>query len=192
MRRDYLVCSVILAYCLFAVYFLYTAFVPITASSYIKTPEVLASSDVKFAALPDAPDPNQVFELANKTRADQGSNPLIADEKLGKVAAARASDMVQRQYYAHKSPDGKYYYDLFPEHGINSEYNCENLDLVFVPRIEMFIDEWMTSTKGHRDCLINPKLTAAGYAATKLMLIDYFGKETAAYLVVAIHTTDLK
>lgn len=148
--------------------------------------------DVQFKLIPESPDPNQVFELVNKQRLSEGSPALVANEKLGAVAAARAADMAKRQYYAHKNPDGKYYYDLFPGNGVTADYSCENLDITFVPDISQFIDQWLASTKGHRNCMINPDLKVAGYAVTKMMLLQYGGKETPAYLVVAVHATDLK
>lgn len=142
---------------------------------------------VQFDIPSDAPDPNETLRLVNAERAAHGLETLRAHEQLGEVAKARAADMASRHYYAHKNPDGQYYYDLFDQYGIETGYNCENLDLVFVPSEEQVISEWMASLKGHRECMMHTKTTYAGYATTKLTLIDFEGKETTAYLVVAIH-----
>jgi hypothetical protein len=142
---------------------------------------------VYFDIPADAPDPNKTLSLVNQQRELFGVPPLTPDERLGEVAKARANDMVKRQYYAHKSPDGKYYYDYFDSYGVVDSYSCENLDLVFVPSQESVINEWMASLRGHRGCLVNAKTTHAGYAAAKLTLVDFYGEHTEAYLIVAIH-----
>jgi uncharacterized protein YkwD len=121
------------------------------------------------------------------------STPTKCSNWLTKlVSRLVAKDMAARQYYAHKNPDGHYYYDLFPDQGINVDYSCENLDVVFVPDITQFIDQWMASTHGHRECLTKPDLTQAGYAVTNMMFVEYGGQQVPAYLVVAIHSTALK
>lgn len=71
-----------------------------------------------------------------------------------------------------------------------TDYSCENLSLVFVPDSEEFIKQWLTSTQGHRECMTNPDLTTAGYAVTKMMLLQHGGTQTTAYVVVAIHATN--
>jgi uncharacterized protein YkwD len=116
----------------------------------------------------------------------------VPNQKLGELAAMRASDMVSRQYYAHKNPDGKYYYDYFSAKDISTDYSCENLDLVIAPSPEIAVNEWLASTKGHRDCLVRADLTQAGYATSKLTILDHLGGQTTAYVVVAIHSTEVK
>ncbi len=192
-KRDALFCTLIFAYCM--VVGLFTLKLQLIKADAALPAVVAAQSvvtePVRFEATPDSPDPNQVFDLVNKERAANGSPVLVANAKLAKVAAERAADMAQRQYYAHKSPDGLYYYDLFPSEGIDVDYSCENLDITFVPDISQFINEWSASLKGHRECMNNPKLTQAGYAVTKMMLLEYGGKQVPAYLVVAIHSTEI-
>lgn len=152
---------------------------------------LVASPPVHFAFSPDTPDPNIVLLLANQTRQAHGSSALVANAKLGELAAARAADMAKRQYFAHKNPDGKYYYDLFADYAIQSDYSCENLDLVSVTDSSQFIQEWLNSTK-HRDCMLNPNVTQAGYAVSKFSMVDYNGVVTQAYVVVGIHSTTLR
>ncbi len=188
------ICALIFAYCMAVGLFtlkpqliMADAAVPAVVAA-----QPIATEPIHFETTPDSPDPNQVFDLVNKERTAQGSPALVANAKLAKVAKERAVDMAKRQYYAHKSPDGQYYYDLFPSENVNVEYSCENLDITFVPDISQFISEWSASVKGHRECMNNPKLTQAGYAVTKMMLIEYDGQQTPAYLVVAIHATELQ
>ncbi len=163
----------------------------INADTEVLAVKAEATQEVHFSKLTNAVDPNQVFGLVNKERAARGIAPLVANEKLGAVAASRATDMAKRQYYAHKNPDGKYFYDLLPDYGVSADYSCENLDLVFVPNSQTFVDEWLASTKGHKECMLSSNVKAAGYAAVKMTYLDYRGHATPAYLVVAIHSTQL-
>lgn len=194
MKWDGLILGLIVAYCLVVVGFtlrpqiLFGETTDDIVTQQVNPP---VDTNVQFEALPDSPDPNEVFKLVNQERVVEGQKPLIANVKLGEVAMARAKDMAARQYYAHKNPDGKYYYDLFPDYGVKADYSCENLDIVFVPNAEEFIKEWVGST-AHHACLVNPATTEAGFAVTKMMLIEYGGQEVPCYLVVGIHTTSLK
>ncbi len=158
------------------------------AASTAAAPGVTWASDtVRFVAAADTLDPNQALVRVNQERASHDLDVLYAHEGLGKIAQARADDMAARSFYAHKNPDGKFYYDYFASHGINAGYNCENLDLVFAPNLEQVIHEWNASVKGHRECMMNDKTTLAGYGSAKMELINYDGSTTTAYLVVAIH-----
>ncbi len=194
MKRDGYILGFIVAYCLVIAGFtlrpqiLFGATSDNAAAQHISAP---VDTDVQFEALPDSPNPNEVFKLVNEERAAEGKKPLVANAKLGQVAMARAKDMAMRQYYAHKNPDGNYYYDLFSGYGVEVDYSCENLDIVFVPHAEEFIKEWVGSAK-HHACLVNPNTTEAGFAVTKMMLLEYGGKEVPAYLVVGIHSTTPK
>lgn len=157
------------------------------ANSTAAAPGVITKTNYMFDISLDSPDPNETLILVNEERHSLSLPALEANQKLAQVAQKRAADMVEHKYYAHKNPDGKYYFDYFKEYKINAGYSCENLDLVFVPDQAMVIKEWMASLKGHRGCMINNQTTKAGYATTKLSLVNYDGTETTAYLVVAIH-----
>lgn len=190
MRRDGFILGLIVAYCL-----VIAGFTVNPELLFAGTTEYVAAqpkdTNVQFTALTDSPDPNEVFRLVNKQRELEGKKPLVANARLGEVAMARAKDMATRQYYAHKNPDGLYYYDFFPAADIWVDYSCENLDIVFVPSAEMFITEWVASTK-HHACLVHPDTTEAGFAVTNMMLLQYGGTEVPAYLVVGIHSTTVQ
>lgn len=191
MKRDAVICSLILLYCLaVGLFMLKPNF--ILAKPALEKGRVKSVSTVSFSAARDVPDPNQIFALANKERVSRGVDALVANEKLGDIAADRAADMVKRKYYAHKDPDGAYYYDLFPSYNISAKYSCENLDLIFIPDSRTVVTDWLTSNKGHRECMLNRSLTQAGYAAMEMTYINYNGQEIPAYLVVAIHTAELR
>jgi hypothetical protein len=150
----------------------------------------VAMPAVSFRVLPDAPDPNRIFALVNQSRTAHGLLPLTADPYLAKVARQRAADMAARKYYAHRDQDGRIFSDLMAADGESITYGCENLDLEFTTTPVIYVDDWLGSAKGHRACLLNQRVTKAGYAVAKLELLQAGGQTMTAYVVVAIHTTE--
>ena len=140
---------------------------------------------VSFPTQPGLPDPNTIFDTVNQARIANGLAPLKKDAGLAKIAQERAADMHSGSYYAHQSPSGLFYYDLMYQQHIGSSYSCENLDLQFVTMTTNFVNDWMNSSQGHRECMLNRATDHAGYAITTLDT----GNEATAYMVVAIHAS---
>jgi uncharacterized protein YkwD len=191
VRRDTWFLAGIIMYCLAVALF---TFWPDLSFSSKKIPaqSVQAATTVRFAVEPDSPDPNELLTLVNQQRVQQGLPVVVANEKLASVASTRAADMVLRQYYAHKDLGGKYYYDYFADHGVEVSYSCENLDMLFVADNSQAIRDWLASNKGHRECLLNPNITTAGYAIVPTTRLNHQENETSAYIVVVIHSTSLR
>lgn len=146
---------------------------------------VLSSSTIRFQQPEDAPDLNAIFAEANSYRVQKGLKPLRPNLELAKVANERAQDMASRNYYAHKNPEGQYYYDRLPGVGFdNKNFSCENLDLQFTVATDRYINDWLGSQKGHRECMLDSRLTDVGYAVAASQQLA--GNQTA-YIVVAIH-----
>jgi uncharacterized protein YkwD len=136
------------------------------------------------------PDPNAVFDAVNQTRVTNGLPSLQKDATLSRIAQQRAMDMQQNSYYAHKSPDGKFYYDLLYEQQIGFNYSCENLDLQFTTTPNDYVSDWMNSNKGHRECLLNDSINRAGYAVALVNTGSYTANNVPTYIIVAIHTSN--
>lgn len=130
-------------------------------------------------------DENELLRLVNAERKKHGLRELKEDTRLTKVAQERLDDMVKNQYYAHISPNGMFFYDLMKNHMLHADYACENLNLEFTTDESVYIQSWHTSTKGHRECMLQSDATAAGYA------VGEYGEtpETKIYIAVAIHAT---
>ncbi len=130
---------------------------------------------------------SDIFSLINQERKTRGLKELNIDNRLVGIAQDRLDDMVKNQYYAHLNPQGKYYYDLFPEYLIKSNYSCENLDVEFTTDPKVYVNDWLKSKKGHKECMLNKNVTTAGYA------VGLFNKSdsTKVYLVVGIHTSPI-
>lgn len=95
--------------------------------------------------------------------------------------------MQKNSYYDHADPEGKYFYDLMQDSGYKVEYGCENLDLQFTRSSKVYVNDWMQSKKGHRECLLNPRVEEAGYAVVRIKPMG--GEDVPTYIVVAIHST---
>lgn len=134
----------------------------------------------------DILDPNEILKLVNSERKKHGLKELVSDPGLTAIAQERVNDMVQNQYYAHLNLQGKFYYQLFAAHGFKTGYSCENLDVEFTLDERQYIDDWLLSTKGHRECLLNKDVTKSGYAVGNFS--NSGGHSTMqSYVVVGIH-----
>ncbi len=146
--------------------------------------EVLAS----FTTEPNHPDINEIFSLVNQQRIINGLEPLVPNAELTKVAKQRADDMKQNNYYAHKSPEGKFFYDLSESLQNKYVYSCENLDLQFKIGSHFYVQDWLSSAP-HKKCMLNKSVTEAGYAVVELPNASK-GVDIPSFVVVAIHASN--
>jgi uncharacterized protein YkwD len=166
--------------------------VAITAAFLLVRPHLLASAispqpttpAPAFVAPSGLPNPNDIYSLVNRERLLKGLSPLERDAALSRIAQQRAQDMTDRHYYNHQSPDGLYFYDLIRQANHQVAYACENLDLAYTLNATSYVSDWLLSAKGHRECLLDNRVTSAGYAVTSYQAP---GSPTSGYIVVAIH-----
>lgn len=130
------------------------------------------------------PDAQEMLELVNQERAKVGVAPLKLDERLNASAQEKADDMQNRDYYDHKSPDGIEGYSLVFKHMPNRcRYASENLAEVSITDSKFgssrfTIDNWMHSTKGHREAILDAKYSLVGFGISKqgydLIVVQHF------------------
>lgn len=130
------------------------------------------------------PDAQEMLELVNQERAKVGAAPLKLDERLNASAQEKADDMQNRDYYDHKSPDGIEGYSLVFKHMPNRcRYVSENLAKVSTTdnkfgSSRFTIDNWMHSTKGHREAILDAKYSLVGFGISKqgydLIVVQHF------------------
>lgn len=133
-------------------------------------------------------DAQKIFELVNQARVEGGLNELRSDPILTKVAEKRAIDMVENQYYAHKNPEGLYFYDILDQEGYSVGFSCENLNIDFTTSEVRYINSWLASTKGHKECLLNSKVDSGGYAVGLFSDPSDGHTISKTYVIVGIHT----
>jgi uncharacterized protein YkwD len=130
------------------------------------------------------PDAQEMLELVNQERAKVGVAPLKLDERLNASAQEKADDMQNRDYYDHKSPDGIEGYSLVFKHMPSKcRYASENLAEVSTTDSKFgssrfTIDNWMHSTKGHREAILDAKYSLVGFGISKqgydLIVVQHF------------------
>lgn len=133
------------------------------------------------------PNLNTISSLINAQRSSNDLPTLINDPQLTAVAKQRADDMASNMYYAHKSPDGTYFYDILARDNYDVDFGCENLDLQFTLQPDIYVNDWLTSTHGHRECALHKGITRAGYATIKVPSQARAGMDMDAYIVIAIY-----
>lgn len=116
------------------------------AHSHIKSdPEVYATD--YYSIRPDLE--QQMLQLVNAERKKKGLKPLVADEKLRKLARAHSSDMLKRGYFSHMTPEGKDPFYRMKKAGITYKKAGENLAYA------------STLAKAHRGLMNSPSHRAA-------------------------------
>lgn len=130
------------------------------------------------------PDAQEMLELVNQERTKVGVAPLRLDERLNASAQEKADDMQNRDYYDHKSPDSIEGYSLVFKHMQNRcRYASENLAKVStadgkIGNSRFTIDNWMRSTKGHREAILDAKYSLVGFGISKqgydLIVVQHF------------------
>ena len=116
--------------------------IPITTEIYERGLEVDAQSEA------------EMFALVNQERRKQGIHELTLRSEVVPVARAHATDMWERQYFGHVSPDGKDVGDRLDEAGISYVIAGENLALA--PTVSTAHNGLMNS-EGHRANILEPK-----------------------------------
>jgi uncharacterized protein YkwD len=78
------------------------------------------------------------------------------------------------------------FFDLLEQQNYQTGFACENLDLSFINDPNQYVNDWKNSAKGHKECMLDSRLTDAGYAIVAFDPSDSVdGIEE--YIVVAIH-----
>lgn len=163
---------------------------PKTAQSAAKQQTTIVQSAVRFQSVLGQPDANSVLTMVNEYRIARGLQALRADSNLGEIARLRAEDMYARKYYSHTGSDGKNFFDMLSAAYGAPEYACENLALESGAEEDVYVASWVTSDKGHRECLFDGRATRAGYAVAQLYDRADDGNTQPYYVVVAIHSTE--
>lgn len=116
------------------------------------------------------PNAQEMLELVNQERAKVGVAPLKLDERLNASAQEKADDMQNRDYYGHVSPEGtRGTIFVFKHMPSKCRYAGENLANILVPDSNSRnpISTWMSSTKGHREAILDKDYDLVGFGIAK-------------------------
>ncbi|MCA0990533.1 CAP domain-containing protein [Guptibacillus hwajinpoensis] len=102
----------------------------------------------------------QVIDLTNAERKEQGLSPLKAMPSLSDVAQEKSRDMQQKNYFSHTSPTYGSPFDMMRDFGVDFNTAGENI-AQGQQTPEAVVDAWMKS-EGHRKNIMNSSFTHIG------------------------------
>lgn len=123
---------------------------------------------------------SDLHSISNQERGNNGVAPLNLDSSLNSAAQAKANDMIEKNYWAHVSPDGTTPWAFISAAGYQYTVAGENLAKDF-SQSSGVVAGWMASP-AHRDNIVNSAYRDVGYAVVNGVLQ---GSETT--LVVAMY-----
>lgn len=105
---------------------------------------------------------SDLLNSTNNMRTERGLSALKLNGQLSRAAEAKAQDMLEKDYWAHESPDGKEPWDFIVGAGYDYLYAGENLAVDF-NESQNVVEAWYESPS-HRANLLNDKYTEIGFA----------------------------
>ena len=139
----------------------------------------------EVTTIPERPTADKIFELVNKERIQRGIAPLVRVPEIDNNTRLKVEDMIKNDYYAHKNPKtGRMLIDRTYRDKHCNEYGENiNQDEYWTTSskghpAEDHVKEWMESTDGHREAILNPRFKYAGLA---------LGWRTENLFVTALH-----
>jgi len=125
-----------------------------------------------------------LIELTNQARVEEGLEALVVSPLLTQSAQAKSNDMLEKNYFAHTSPEGLSPWYWFGQVGYDYIYAGENLAKNYATAEAMF-EAWMNSPT-HRANILSANYQEIGIAVASdsevLYATQHFGtpKESAA------------
>lgn len=126
----------------------------------------------------DSLDARNIVRLTNESRREAGLPPVTVDDKLTAAARAKLFDMLRRDYFAHKAPDGRQPWAFMHAAGYRFQAAAENLAKGYDNEPELQ-QAWMKS-RGHRANILNPLFTEIGVADANGIVVVMFGRPAPA------------
>lgn len=131
-----------------------------------------------------------VIELVNRNREDAGLEPLEINDALSRSAAVKARDMLDRDYFAHESPDGRKPWDWISRDNYDYLYVGENLAMNFTSAES--VHHALMQSPSHKRNIMNAHYDNIGVAVvsgnlngkTTNLLVQFFGSRTTRHLAM--------
>jgi len=136
--------------------------------------------------------PEVVISLTNEERVAAGLEPLVSNSLLAQAALAKGTDMLNKDYWAHVSPDGVEPWYFFAQSGYEYRYAGENLARDF-SNPSGAVDAWMASPS-HRENLLSPRYREIGVAVVEgdlagvdtTIIVQLFGTQATDMAAVPV------
>lgn len=128
---------------------------------------------------------NDLLLETNAKRAENGLPPLQLDEELSQAAYQKGLDMMEKNYWAHNSPDGTKPWVFINNAGYEYLYAGENLARGFSSASDV-VNAWMNS-EGHRANILSENYDDVGFAVVTgnltgdetILVVQHFGRRMA-------------
>ncbi len=102
----------------------------------------------------------QVIQLTNQKRAENGLSPLKSNWELSRVARFKSQDMHDLKYFSHTSPTYGSPFDMIKNFGIS--YRSAGENIAYGQRTpQQVVDAWWNSP-GHKANMLNASFTGIG------------------------------
>lgn len=134
----------------------YSAIGILVKALLVLAPTVLPAAAVYSSAVTSS----NIIKLTNIARGDAGLKTLNEDSRLASAAAAKADDMLSKQYFAHVSPEGKTPWNWIRAAGYDYRHAGENLAIHFFTA-EGVQEGWMASPT-HRQNIVDARYADIG------------------------------
>lgn len=123
----------------------------------------------------------EIVRITNIKRVEAGLGELTLNQTLSSAAYTKGRDMIDKDYWAHVSPDGTQPWKFFSEFGYKYRYAGENLARDF-SNASAAVDAWMNSPT-HRENMLNPKYKEIGIGVVEgdlagsdtTIIVQFFG-----------------
>ena len=143
--------------------------------------QLMPASGLKVLGYAANISPEEVVRLTNEKRQQNGLPPLQLNEALSRAALAKGTDMINKGYWAHVSPDGIEPWKFFLDVGYKYRYAGENLARDFSDP-NSAVEAWMASAS-HRENMLSPKYKDIGVAVVEgkldgvetTIIVQFFG-----------------
>ncbi|GMQ58393.1 hypothetical protein AN1V17_27880 [Vallitalea sediminicola] len=106
----------------------------------------------------------QLINLINESRKQNGLKALTADNQLSEVARIKSKDMIDNNYFSHNSPTYGNPFDMLKSFGIQYLSAAEN---IAGNKSVQEAHEALMNSPGHRKNILNPDLTHVGVGIQK-------------------------
>jgi len=107
---------------------------------------------------------DRMLQKINQARSQVGLAPLHSDPLLQQAAREHSTDMYQRHYFSHNTPDGKTPYDRLRD--LRFHFVTAGENIAFAPDVDQAWDSLMNSPD-HRANILNPDFRCVGIGAYK-------------------------
>lgn len=124
-----------------------------------------------------------MLSLTNQSRAEEGIAPLEYNETLARFAQIKGQDMIDKNYFAHDTPDGKRPWEWINRGEYDYVYAGENLAMDFITA--EVIQAAFLKSPSHRKNILNSKYKNIGIAVLRgeldgrqtTLLVEFFGTQ---------------